>query len=185
MRLMPERVRWHGLTATYAPHERALMRELPRDEAAVLHEMKARLGATVHRAGVAPAWDERRNTSLVRQTHRYEASDAPHAPIVVNRSREACDTYIGRGSKWGNPYTHRDGTKAERVVGTREEAIDAYREYLAGNHDLLAALDELTGQRLGCYCKPQACHGDVLVEAWRSAFDVDDEPTSEQIGLGI
>jgi hypothetical protein len=48
------------------------MRELPRNEAAVLHALKAHLGATVHRAGVAPVWDERRNTSLVRQTYRYD-----------------------------------------------------------------------------------------------------------------
>lgn len=27
----------------------------------------------------------------------------------------------------------------------------------------MAALPELKG-RLGCWCKPEACHGDVLVE---------------------
>ena len=30
--------------------------------------------------------------------------------------------------------------------------------------ELLDALHELKGKRLGCYCKPAACHGDVLVE---------------------
>jgi hypothetical protein len=50
------------------------MRELAAahpDEAMILHELKARCDASVHRAGLAPVWDERRNTSLVRQTYTY------------------------------------------------------------------------------------------------------------------
>ena len=86
---------------------------------------------------------------------------------VVNKYREAYDTYIGRGSKWGNPFTHiASGTKAQYVVANREEAIAAYREWITqgnGKH-LLNDLHELQGKTLGCFCKPQACHGDVLVE---------------------
>jgi hypothetical protein len=33
--------------------------------------------------------------------------------------------------------------------------------------DLLAAIPELTGKYLCCWCKPEACHGDVLVELLR------------------
>ncbi len=76
---------------------------------------------------------------------------------VVNKSRGSYDVYIGRGSEWGNPY--RVG-----VDGTRENVIAKYREYLLGNKKLLAALPELDGKRLGCHCKPLACHGDVLAE---------------------
>lgn len=83
---------------------------------------------------------------------------------VVNRRRHEFDVYIGRGSKWGNPYTHNPGpTKAQFLVATRAEAIAKYREYILGRSDLLAALPELVGKRLGCYCKPLSCHGDVLV----------------------
>jgi len=28
----------------------------------------------------------------------------------------------------------------------------------------MASLHELKGKRLGCFCKPKLCHGDVLVE---------------------
>lgn len=74
------------------------------------------------------------------------------------------DIYIGRGSKWGNPFTHMDNTLAEFKVGTREEAIDAYREWIMGQPDLLEGIYELKGKVLCCFCKPKACHGDILAE---------------------
>lgn len=49
-----------------------MMRELPRGEATILHELKALLGATVARAGTSPIWDDSRNTSMVRQTYHYD-----------------------------------------------------------------------------------------------------------------
>jgi uncharacterized protein DUF4326 len=81
---------------------------------------------------------------------------------AVNKYTEEYDVYIGRGSKWGNPFSHREGTKAEHVVSSREEAVSRFEEYLDSRPDLLAALPELRGKRLGCFCKPAACHGDVL-----------------------
>ncbi|OGT54325.1 MAG: hypothetical protein A3E01_15280 [Gammaproteobacteria bacterium RIFCSPHIGHO2_12_FULL_63_22] len=70
------------------------------------------------------------------------------------------DVSISRPSKWGNPFViGRDGA--------REEVIAKYREYILGRPDLLAALPELRGKRLGCWCAPKACHGDVLVELLR------------------
>ena len=86
---------------------------------------------------------------------------------VVNKYRESFDVYIGRGSKWGNPFTHiPTGTKASYIVKDRDEAIAAYKQWITtgdGKH-LLNDLHELQGQTLGCFCKPKACHGDVLVE---------------------
>lgn len=78
---------------------------------------------------------------------------------VVNKYKESYDTYIGRGSKWGNPF----------VIGTdgnREQVIAKYKQWITqgnGKH-LLNDLHELYGKTLGCFCKPQACHGDVLIE---------------------
>ena len=48
--------------------------------------------------------------------------------------------------------------------GNREEVIRKYREWIMKNDYLLSCLDELKDKVLGCYCKPLACHGDVLVE---------------------
>lgn len=85
---------------------------------------------------------------------------------VVNLNKEPYDIYIGRGSKWGNPYTHiKDKeTLAVFVVATREEAIAKYREYIQSKPDLMNSLHELEGKVLGCFCKPKSCHGDILLE---------------------
>jgi hypothetical protein len=87
---------------------------------------------------------------------------------TVHCKKEKYDVYIGRPSKWGNPFTHiQDGkTLAKYVVGSREEAVAAYREWITsgeGKH-LLMDLHELKGQTLGCWCAPKACHGEVLIE---------------------
>jgi hypothetical protein len=81
-------------------------------------------------------------------------------PRVLNQRRSGVPTgavYIGRPSKWGNPYAiGRDGTRAE--------VIAKYRAYLAGNAALLAAIPELRGRDLVCWCSPLPCHGEVLLE---------------------
>lgn len=75
---------------------------------------------------------------------------------VVNVSKEKYDVYIGRPSIWGNPYQI-------GVDGTRSEVIELYRQHIYSSPELLSQLHTLKGKTLGCYCKPKACHGDVLV----------------------
>lgn len=85
-------------------------------------------------------------------------------PKVVHCKREEFDVYVGRGSKWGNPYSHKEGTLAEFFVSSRSEAIAKYEEYLLSNKDLMNSLGELRGKTLGCWCKPKSCHGDILLK---------------------
>ena len=67
------------------------------------------------------------------------------------------DVYIGRPSQWGNPFViGKDGT--------REQVIQKYRNWLMTQPSLLAALPELKGRTLGCWCSFVVCHGDVLAE---------------------
>lgn len=76
---------------------------------------------------------------------------------VVHNKKSHFDVYIGRPSKWGNPYEiGKDGTRAQ--------VIEKYRDYLHNSPELMEALPELEGKILGCWCKPKACHGDVLVD---------------------
>lgn len=82
--------------------------------------------------------------------------------IVNIYHRVPYDVYIGRPSKWGNPFSHLDGTLAEYKVATRDEAVDRYAEWIKKQPELLAALDELKDKTLGCFCAPKRCHGDVL-----------------------
>jgi len=76
---------------------------------------------------------------------------------VVHCKHEPYDVYIGRPSKWGNPFEiGRDGTRAE--------VIKKYEEYLLQSDKLFVDIGELKGKVLGCWCSPQPCHGDVLVK---------------------
>ena len=75
---------------------------------------------------------------------------------VVNKYYENYDVYIGRGSKWGNPF----------VIGTdgsRSDVINKYERWIRTQVHLLDSLNDLRDKTLGCFCKPRACHGDVLV----------------------
>jgi len=77
--------------------------------------------------------------------------------VKVVHCSEQYDVYIGRGSKWGNPFEI-------GVDGNRKEVIDKYRQYILTRDDLIDTLSELNDKVLGCWCKPKACHGDVLKE---------------------
>jgi hypothetical protein len=85
---------------------------------------------------------------------RIEEDPMAH-PLVVHCKRARFDVYVGRPSKWGNPFVvGRDGT--------RMEVIARYERWLVAQPELLAALPELAGKTLGCWCAPKACHGVVL-----------------------
>lgn len=87
---------------------------------------------------------------MVRE-RSFEAMKVAHC----KKQREG--VYIGRPSRFGNPFViGRDGT--------REEVIAKYRAWIMTQPDLLAALPELRGQDLLCWCAPKPCHGDVLLE---------------------
>jgi len=85
-------------------------------------------------------------------------------PKVVHCKKEPFDVYVGRGSVWGNPYSHKGGTLAEEVVGSRSEAVKKYEKYLLSNEELMSRLPELKGKTLGCWCSPLRCHAEVLLK---------------------
>ena len=84
--------------------------------------------------------------------------------IAVNRYKESFDIDIGRGSRWGNPYSHEPKSRARYIVSSRNEAIELYSFWILGQPKLIGDLGELKGKRLGCFCIPKACHGEVLAE---------------------
>jgi hypothetical protein len=74
---------------------------------------------------------------------------------VVNLRTDEYDIRIDRKTKWGNPFIiGKDGD--------REEVVRKYRQWIFTQPELLSALHELKGKRLGCWCVPLACHGNVL-----------------------
>lgn len=85
---------------------------------------------------------------------------------VVHCKQAKYDVYIGRPSKWGNPYSHKSGTTALFKVKNRKQAIDLYEIWITkgDGKQLLNDLHELKGKTLGCWCHPYPCHGDVLLK---------------------
>lgn len=78
---------------------------------------------------------------------------------VVHCKKEKYDVYIGRPSKWGNPFSiGKDGT--------REDVLFKYREWITNGDGryLLEDIHELKDKVLGCWCYPNKCHGDILHE---------------------
>jgi hypothetical protein len=47
--------------------------------------------------------------------------------------------------------------------GDRNLMIAMYRRWLLQQPNLLAALPELRGKDLVCWCAPERCHGDILI----------------------
>lgn len=82
---------------------------------------------------------------------------------AVNLKDEKYDVYIGRPTIFGNPFSHIDYSRAEFKVKTREEAIAKYAEWIKTQPELIEKVKtDLKDKVLGCFCKPLACHGDVL-----------------------
>ena len=78
-------------------------------------------------------------------------------PKVLNKRTDevpADAIYVGRPSKWGNPYKiGRDGN--------REQVIYLYKMALIASK---IDLSELRGKDLVCWCSPLPCHADILLE---------------------
>lgn len=86
-------------------------------------------------------------------------------PRVLNRRTDTIPEdaiYVGRPSKWGNPY-HVGARAPGGKRWTREQVIAAY-ERLLRDTGLIKDIGELRGHDLVCWCAPLACHADVLLE---------------------
>lgn len=90
------------------------------------------------------------------------------ATKVVNLKKEPYDVYIGRAGRgqdgyFGNPYRLMGDTDAEREASLRSYTSWFYSK-LASDSTFKKRIEALKGKTLGCFCKPKACHGDVIVE---------------------
>lgn len=84
-------------------------------------------------------------------------------PIRVQRRRvkgwkmPSNTVYVGRGTKWGNPYRGPDAAEKYRAMFPHGANLGASSEE--------EALAELRGKNLACYCPLDVpCHADVLLE---------------------
>ena len=75
--------------------------------------------------------------------------------------------YVGRGSGFGNPFSHLKSSKALWKVNTREEAVEAYRTWVLDPARAVLYYkirEELKGKDLVCFCAPKPCHADILLQ---------------------
>ena len=84
-------------------------------------------------------------------------------PIRIQRKRTKGwkmppnTVYVGRGSRWGNPYSGKDAIKMykEWLKRWKRENPKLWKE----------ALGKLRGKNLACWCPlDKPCHADVLLE---------------------
>ena len=73
------------------------------------------------------------------------------------------DVYIGRDSKWGNPFYIKKDRNGCEIEGSREDVIKSYEQWIRKQKYLIDSLHELKDKKLGCFCYPLPCHGDVLI----------------------
>ena len=77
----------------------------------------------------------------------------PKVHNIYHKSAPEGAVYIGRGSKYGNPFRiGRDGT--------RDQVCDRFEKEILPHLDV----SELRGKDLVCFCKPARCHGDAILE---------------------
>jgi hypothetical protein len=86
--------------------------------------------------------------------------------LVNINTRQPYDVYIGRqfrnykASVFANPF--KIGKN-----GTRNEVLMKYRSWFCErlkDASFKAEVEKLRGKRLGCWCKPEPCHGDIVIE---------------------
>ena len=85
---------------------------------------------------------------------------------VVNLRQEKYDIYIGRAGRGQEGYF---GNPIRLNIGeSRGATIEKYRVYfhnrLKNDVEFKTRIHALKGKVLGCFCKPSACHGDVIKE---------------------
>lgn len=83
---------------------------------------------------------------------------------VVNKNlTNEYDIYIGRGTPWGNPFAigHGDGPDREEVIARYKQH---FYEKIESDESFKRGIWAMKGLRLACFCKPQACHGDIIAE---------------------
>ena len=59
-------------------------------------------------------------------------------------------------SKWANPFS-------VKKYG-RDGCLNMYKKYIEDNQELYSSLHELANKELGCWCYPEPCHGNILID---------------------
>lgn len=112
-------------------------------------------------------------SSKSEETTQQTLSGEPTTEVVNQKHTDEFDINIGRANHgqnnmnntpigepgWlGNPYPKSDHGRKKCIDLFREDFV----ERLQNDAEFRDAIENLAGKTLGCYCKPKACHGDVI-----------------------
>lgn len=124
-----------------------------------------------------------------QKSAKVRDTEVVHVKSGAFNVKDPTHVYIGRAmpgfdqSIWGNPFRmdtmktvttdrgsgapKKERGKAYNMVsierdGTREDCIQKYSDWVKTQPQLMARIPELKGKRLGCWCHPKPCHGDIL-----------------------
>lgn len=88
--------------------------------------------------------------------------------VNINKYTDDDYIYIGRPSRYGSPFSSKDKNIADIQVENKSEAMSMCKEHFEQNpeiiDELIAELKEKNLHKLGCFCAPKPCHGDILIE---------------------
>ena len=123
------------------------------------------------------------NAKIAREIELFSAHARNPPTMLVNlrgTDHRGNHVYIGRGSPFGNPFSHNPDTKYRTIqVNSREEAIARYRVWINGDEEIEGwpkptedQILALRSKTLACYCVPLPCHGEVLIDYIEAFADV-------------
>ncbi len=89
---------------------------------------------------------------LSKQDTLYIGRNMSFYPVFKNLTK----------SKWNNPFS-------VKKYG-RDECLKMYENYIKES-PLYDRLHELKNKELGCWCKPEGCHGDILIKLYNEKYN--------------
>ena len=100
---------------------------------------------------------------------------------VVNLRKERYTVYIGRAGNgldgfFGNPVKLNSTCPiCKGMHETRGSTLGCYEQYLrtklVSSISFTRRFEALTNEDiLGCFCKPDACHGDIMMKVWKEKY---------------
>lgn len=113
-----------------------------------------------------PPWQpsEKQRRKQVERGESVTANIREDTRLIEWAQRKGLYVKIDRQTDWGNPFILDED-------GDRNHVCDAYGRYLEDKLSLRPRFGDLRGKVLGCWCYPERCHGDVLIEQLEGASD--------------
>jgi hypothetical protein len=136
------------------------------DPSPLTEAIAAAIEGTVERAETrGSGWSEQEEDLRERMEDGFAvvvSLRGSHANLIRWAEQNNRYVRIDRRTDWGNPFEM-------PADGDRTAVIQSYAlHYLPHKPSLLGRLEDLRGKALGCWCAPEACHGDVLLEVLES-----------------